>query len=149
VIRDSAGNLYGTAGGGGAFGIGVINMLTPNGQLTVLYSFGGGLDGDNPSSGVIRTADLAERIERVIDDALELADLGGHTVPATKIAQRIYASESELMEEIRETWMLERLTWLLLRRRSHRWTEAHHYTQLWLPEFPHEPKMIYMPNARS
>ena len=53
VIRDSAGNLYGTAGGGSAHR-GVVFKLNAAGQETVLYSFTGGPDGGNPYAGVIR-----------------------------------------------------------------------------------------------
>ncbi len=62
VIRDGAGNLYGTAsGGGGASGTGVVFKLVPPAQPggvwteTVLYTFTGGADGGDPN-GVIRDA---------------------------------------------------------------------------------------------
>jgi uncharacterized repeat protein (TIGR03803 family) len=54
VIRDSAGNLYGTTIGGGAAGAGVVYELDTVGQETVLYSFTGGADGGQPYAGVIR-----------------------------------------------------------------------------------------------
>ena len=54
VIRDAAGNLYGTTLYGGAANAGVVYKLDPSGQQTVLYSFTGGADGRSPSSGVIR-----------------------------------------------------------------------------------------------
>jgi uncharacterized repeat protein (TIGR03803 family) len=58
LIRDSAGNLYGTTTGGGIgncpLGCGVVFMLDPAGQETVLYSFTGGSDGGEPYAGVIR-----------------------------------------------------------------------------------------------
>ena len=54
VIRDSAGNLYGTTQIGGAVGWGVVFKLDKSGQETVPYSFTGGTDGWNPSGGVIR-----------------------------------------------------------------------------------------------
>jgi uncharacterized repeat protein (TIGR03803 family) len=53
VIRDSAGNLYGTASSGGTAGWGVVYKLNAAGQETVLYSFTGGADGGYPKSGVI------------------------------------------------------------------------------------------------
>jgi uncharacterized repeat protein (TIGR03803 family) len=53
VIRDSAGNLYGTANGGGASGAGVVYKLDLSGHETVLYTFTGEADGAYPS-GVIR-----------------------------------------------------------------------------------------------
>ena len=54
VIRDSAGNLYGTTSGGGASGAGVVFKVDPSGHETVLYSFTGGADGGSPGAGVIR-----------------------------------------------------------------------------------------------
>jgi uncharacterized repeat protein (TIGR03803 family) len=55
VIRDSAGNLYGTTTRGGTEDQGVVYKLDTVGQETVLYSFGGGADGANPyTAGVIR-----------------------------------------------------------------------------------------------
>ena len=63
VIRDSAGNLYGTTESGGAFGEGVVFQIDPAGGQSVLYNFGsrpgggtGGLDGSGPVAGVIRDA---------------------------------------------------------------------------------------------
>jgi uncharacterized repeat protein (TIGR03803 family) len=56
VVLDSAGNLYGTTGGGGEYGAGVVFELNPSGGSwteTVLYSFTGGADGGGPASGVI------------------------------------------------------------------------------------------------
>ena len=48
VIRDSAGNLYGTTNGGGASNAGVVFKLDKAGNETALYSFTGGADGSNP-----------------------------------------------------------------------------------------------------
>jgi uncharacterized repeat protein (TIGR03803 family) len=56
VIRDPAGNLYGTTPLSGAANAGVVYKLDTRGQETVLYSFRGGADGGNPSAGVIRTS---------------------------------------------------------------------------------------------
>src|ERR1022692_3872096 len=54
VIRDSAGNIYGTAANGGAANKGVVFKLDTSGHQTVLYSFTGGADGGYPYAGVIR-----------------------------------------------------------------------------------------------
>jgi uncharacterized repeat protein (TIGR03803 family) len=62
VIRDSAGNLYGTTNYGGdlsasacvGYGCGVVYKLGQSGNDTVLYNFTGGTDGGFPYAGVIR-----------------------------------------------------------------------------------------------
>ena len=54
VIRDSAGNLYGTTPGGGTANRGVVYRLDAAGRETVLYNFTGGADGGLPTAGVIR-----------------------------------------------------------------------------------------------
>ncbi len=54
LVRDSAGNLYGTANAGGTAGMGAVYKLDTTGQETVLYSFTGGADGRGPVAGVIR-----------------------------------------------------------------------------------------------
>jgi uncharacterized repeat protein (TIGR03803 family) len=53
VIRDTAGNLYGTTAYGGAAGAGVVFKVEATGRETVLYTFTGGADGANPFAGVI------------------------------------------------------------------------------------------------
>jgi uncharacterized repeat protein (TIGR03803 family) len=47
LIQDSAGNLYGIAGGGPG-GAGVIYKLSPQGEQQILFAFQGGLDNNNP-----------------------------------------------------------------------------------------------------
>jgi len=56
VIRDSAGNLYGTTIGGGASGHGTIFKLDKTGKETVLYSFTGGTDAAGPDANLFRDA---------------------------------------------------------------------------------------------
>jgi len=52
VIRDAAGNLYGTTYGGGASGWGTVFEINPTGKETVLYSFAGAADGASPEGGL-------------------------------------------------------------------------------------------------
>jgi uncharacterized repeat protein (TIGR03803 family) len=60
LIRDDAGNFYGTTGQGGQdgchpyHGCGTVFQLAPDGTETVLYAFAGGRDGAVPFSGLIR-----------------------------------------------------------------------------------------------
>jgi len=54
LVRDEAGNLYGTAAGGGFVGAGVVFKLDRTGQETVLYSFTGGADGGSPIADLVR-----------------------------------------------------------------------------------------------
>src|SRR5271157_1698357 len=50
---DASGNAYGTTASGGEYDLGTVFMLTPAGPETVLYSFTGGDDGEDPHGGVI------------------------------------------------------------------------------------------------
>jgi uncharacterized repeat protein (TIGR03803 family) len=63
LLRDAAGNLYGTAYLGGALacgtegrGCGTVFRVDNSGTLTVLYVFNGSPDGANPSGGLIQDA---------------------------------------------------------------------------------------------
>ena len=56
VIRDAAGNLYGTTSNGGASGYGVVYQVDTAGNETVLHNFMGGADGASPYAGLIRDA---------------------------------------------------------------------------------------------
>ena len=57
LVRDGAGNLYGTTYGGGDLsacgggGCGVVFKVDPAGRYTVLHAFTGGADGGGPESG--------------------------------------------------------------------------------------------------
>ena len=57
VIRDSAGNFYGTTLRGGTAGAGVVYKLDAGGHETVPYNFTGGADGAYPQAGVIRDSE--------------------------------------------------------------------------------------------
>lgn len=52
LIRDAAGNLYGTTPNGGAYLNGVVYKVAPDGTETVLYSFRGRKDGGHPNAGL-------------------------------------------------------------------------------------------------
>lgn len=54
LVRDAAGNLYGTAEEGGSSGYGVVFKVDTSGRETVLSSFTGGPDGGYPYAGLVR-----------------------------------------------------------------------------------------------
>jgi uncharacterized repeat protein (TIGR03803 family) len=54
LIFDEMGNLYGTTGGGGAYGAGTVFELSLSGREKILYSFTGGADGGGPAGGLVR-----------------------------------------------------------------------------------------------
>jgi uncharacterized repeat protein (TIGR03803 family) len=54
LIRDAAGNLYGTTSLGGASGTGTVFKLSPAGVKTILYNFGFPNDGAVPEGNLIR-----------------------------------------------------------------------------------------------
>jgi uncharacterized repeat protein (TIGR03803 family) len=57
LVRDAAGNLYGTTESGGASEKGTVFKLDTTGAETVLHSFGAGAtDGMNPGAGLLRDA---------------------------------------------------------------------------------------------
>jgi len=62
VIRDAAGNLYGTTEQGGdltcdaPYGCGVVFKLDTTGKETVLHTFAGGADGADPTAALIQDA---------------------------------------------------------------------------------------------
>lgn len=55
MLRDGAGNLYGTTGGGGSFAYGTVFEIDAQGKETILHSFWGG-DGLQPWDGLVRDA---------------------------------------------------------------------------------------------
>jgi uncharacterized repeat protein (TIGR03803 family) len=50
AVLDSSGNIYGTTGSGGLFGLGTVWTVSPSGTESVLYSFSGP-DGSSPAYG--------------------------------------------------------------------------------------------------
>lgn len=51
LVEDRAGNFYGTTWGCGAYGYGTVFKVSKEGKETILYSFGGGSDGEFPHDG--------------------------------------------------------------------------------------------------
>jgi hypothetical protein len=92
---------------------------------------------------------LEARVERILAEAIELADIGGIKVPVRSIADRVYDSEPDLMAELQRPWMVERLIWMISRkRRSTRRNSVETEAQLPLPGFEDLPRTIFLPNGR-
>jgi uncharacterized repeat protein (TIGR03803 family) len=56
VVRDAAGNLYGTTFRGGPYQNGTVYQVDPSGNETLLHSFTGGADGGYPAAGLVMDA---------------------------------------------------------------------------------------------
>jgi uncharacterized repeat protein (TIGR03803 family) len=56
VVQGRNGNFYGTTPMGGAYGLGTVFEITPNGKLTTLHSFDG-IDGEIPYAGLMQGSD--------------------------------------------------------------------------------------------
>jgi uncharacterized repeat protein (TIGR03803 family) len=56
VILDAAGNLYGTTTSGGTYNYGSVFEFSAAGQMTLLYSFLSGADGEAPDAPLFRAA---------------------------------------------------------------------------------------------
>ena len=54
LIRDDAGNLYGTTKRGGPADAGIVFRIDPSGAETILHTFTGGADGGTPMASLIR-----------------------------------------------------------------------------------------------
>jgi uncharacterized repeat protein (TIGR03803 family) len=74
MVRDAAGNLYGTCQTGGSAGFGTVYKLHTTGKLTVLHSFNG-TDGAFPYGGVI--ADAAGSLYGTTDNGSSMNNAGG------------------------------------------------------------------------
>jgi uncharacterized repeat protein (TIGR03803 family) len=53
LVRDKAGNLYGTTQSGGDSGGGTVFKLAPDGAETIIHAFGSGSDGSKPLSSLL------------------------------------------------------------------------------------------------
>ncbi|HEV2379439.1 MAG TPA: choice-of-anchor tandem repeat GloVer-containing protein [Terriglobia bacterium] len=75
LVRDTAGNLYGTTayGGAGCEFCGVVFQVTPSGNETVLYTFTGGADGSSPADEVL----IRDRAGNLYGTTVSGGDLSG------------------------------------------------------------------------
>lgn len=85
-------------------------------------------------------------INKVIDEAIELADLGSRGVPARAIAERIYDSEPDFAARMARDCVIERLAWLISRRRRARWNDSQAGAQMMLPDpiFQNLPRTVIL-----
>ena len=89
-------------------------------------------------------------VEKVVDEAIELADLGERGITARAIAERIHDSEPGLVAQVSREWIVERLTWMVSRRRRSRWNEKFAGRQMMLPDpiFQNLPRTIILRNGQ-
>jgi len=95
MIRDGAGNLYGTTVGGGNFstcfnGCGTVYKVDPSGNHTVLHTFTGPPDGEYPLAGLVTDA----------EGNLYGATNGGGTGPCTTTCGVVFKIDTQGVETI-------------------------------------------------
>jgi hypothetical protein len=96
----------------------------------------------------LKVKSLEDRIEKLILEAVELADIGGIRVTTRAIAERVYDSEPELMQELQRFWMVDRLIWMLSRKRRARRRFHASEAQMVLAGFEGLPRSIFQPNGQ-
>lgn len=99
LVRDGAGNLYGTtytsgtaSGCAPGTGCGTVFEFTKAGKLKVLYTFTGGNDGGNPTTGLVR--DSAGNLYGTADWAGQFGAGVAYVVPKTGGQTALYAFKS-------------------------------------------------------
>lgn len=87
------------------------------------------------------TSILKRDLEITLETALMLVEDG---TPLQQLAERIYNAESQLMSQLQRPWMVERLVWMLSRKRQHIVSA----NQLRLPGFEDLPRRLTMKDGR-
>lgn len=89
------------------------------------------------------------QLEKAIDEAIELADLGGQFTPASEIASRLFDEEHDVVAEASRPWVIQRLTRLIYDRRRRR-VRSRYPDQLTLPDpiFEGLPQRIFLRDGR-
>ena len=62
---------------------------------------------------------VEKHLNDVLNKAIEAAYESGQAIRGAILARQVYASEPELMDELKEPWMVERLAWQINRKRGH------------------------------
>jgi hypothetical protein len=101
---------------------------------------------------IIMRETLEKRIEKVLREAVELADLGNQRISARKIADRVFDTEPDLVEEAKRPILVDRWAWLIARMRRARWdAESRPYSQQMVlddPIFKDLPKTVFLRNGK-
>jgi hypothetical protein len=101
---------------------------------------------EKPEAGnAVTIQSVEKRLDGILDAAIERAYNDHRGIKGAALAREIYGSEPELMEELKESWMVERLAWHINRKRTERWRE--NSSQLVLPGFEEMPLRIFLRNG--
>lgn len=87
------------------------------------------------------TTEQDRELEITLESALMLVAPG---ITTPDLAERIYNSEPELMKRLQKPWMIERLIWMLHRKRR----KIRPANQLSLPGFERLPQRLKLPDGR-
>lgn len=92
---------------------------------------------------------LGKRVEKTLHEAIELADLGDRRISARKIAERVFESEPDLVEEAKRPTIVDRWTWMVTRMRRERWDGMAPSRQMVLddPIFKNLPETVFLRNG--
>lgn len=92
------------------------------------------------------TADLQKEIDTVIETLLMMAPKG---TPLKELARRAYTSERAVFDKAQETWMLDRIEWMISRkRRSIIPVDPGEDAQFMLPGFERIPRRLTMKSGK-
>ena len=128
MIRDAAGNLYGTTLFGGPANVGVVYKLDPSGVETVLHSFLGGRSGSSPDGRSDRRQhryvvwNNGNREARITAGVVYKLDAGGETV----LYSFTGGADGGCLSLRRDTRFGGESVWdYRIRRRGQRWSGLH------------------------
>lgn len=94
------------------------------------------------------TGSIKIRTEKVVSEAIELADVAGKFSSSRSIAERVFDSEPELMKELQRGWMVDRLYAMICKARHFQRYTKDTGRQLALPGFASLPSRIMLPDGQ-
>lgn len=98
---------------------------------------------------MVAIENLEEKVRKTLEDALELAQIGGRKAKPSLVAESVYRSDPELVEAVKQQYILDRWSRLVgVLQRNHKYAQVAHL-QLVLPDpiFQDLPQTIFLRNG--